>query len=400
MGSGALRGRTWGVVLGVCMIVVPAVHAGYETIWDNGLSSNRVDIVFMGDGYTASQISTVYNTHIQSMLNHMFSNHLSDPFVRYKNFFNVHKINVVSNESGADKPKASPAVYKDTALGSTYWYDGVTERLLFVDYGLTYNTLNTNLAGAPFSAEMKLITVNDTKYGGGGGAFAVYAGGNSSSTEVAMHELGHSFSNLADEYTSYSGAYVGGEPYQVNVTKDSTGQKWSQWLGYTDPNHPEMGAIGAYQGGYYYPQGIYRPSVNSKMQNLDRPFDAISREKIILDIYRYVDPLDSWLSNVVSLTDPASLWVDPVDSNVIRVDWMVDGVNVADGDSFDPLGYGLAQGNYTITAHAYDPTGWVRRNTEQLMQDISWSIVLTPEPGTLLLLLLGTSTWLRHRKCC
>ena len=96
---------------------------------------------------------------------------------------------------------------------------------------------------------MKLVTVNDTKYGGSGGSFAVYAGGNSSAPELAMHELGHSFSNLADEYEGNTGAYFGPEPAEVNVTKDAGGAKWSHWLGYEQPG---IGTIGAYEGGRYY----------------------------------------------------------------------------------------------------------------------------------------------------
>ncbi|HHH75644.1 MAG TPA: hypothetical protein ENL03_01305, partial [Phycisphaerae bacterium] len=78
-----------------------ALTSGYATIVDTGPSSNRVDIVFLGDGYTASEIDTVYPTHIDNMLTHMF-NAGEDPFPRYSNYFNIHKVDVISEQSGAD----------------------------------------------------------------------------------------------------------------------------------------------------------------------------------------------------------------------------------------------------------------------------------------------------------
>ena len=212
------------VLIALIGLASSIASAGYTTMVNNGPSSNRVDIVFLGDGYRAADLTSVYPSHINAMLNHLFYDG-QDPYPRYRSFFNVHRIDLVSNEAGADVPPQN--IYRDTALDAKYYYDGVTDRLLYVNTSKAATALNTNLAGAPFSAEVKYITVNDTRYGGGGGTYAVYAGGNSAATEIALHESGHSFNNLADEYVSYSGAYTGGEPSEVNVTKNSSGAKWA-----------------------------------------------------------------------------------------------------------------------------------------------------------------------------
>ena len=379
----------------VCHSPCGPAKADYVTMVDNGPSSNRVDMVFLGDGYTApDEIGVLYVSHIQAMLDHMFDPG-EDPFARYEKFFNVHRIDVVSNESGADMP---PDIVRDTALGARF--DDSIAHLIRIDVPKAYDVLDDALEGAGFFAEMRLVTVNVTRYGGGGGAFAVYAGGSNSSAEIALHELGHSFSHLADEYST-GGAYSGPEPDEVNLTKSPdgpSGAKWERWWGYVDPD-TDIGPIGAYPGGGGYSSGLYRPSDNSKMKSLDRPFDAVSREKIILDIYTYVDPLDAWLVNGETLIDPDSLWVDVVDPDVIQVQWYVNDEPVvgATGESFAPLG--LGPGNYSITARAYDDTPWVRLVTDKLDQSVNWSVSVTvPEPHTLALLASGLSLLLLGRQ--
>jgi hypothetical protein len=364
---------------------------------DNGPDANRVNIVFLGDGYTAAQINTLYPAHIVAMTNHMFQpppgNLTRDPYPRYKNYFNVHRVNVISFESGADV--APQSIFRDTALDAQYFYDGATERLLYINETKANNALAAGLTDAGFTADVRLLTVNDTRYGGGGGNYAVYAGGNNSATEVALHELGHSFNGLADEYGGFTLPYGGAEPREINVTKDRSGAKWSHWLGH---NQPGIGVISAYQGARYFDSGLYRPSPNSKMRTLGQPFDAIAREKIILDIYDIVDPLDSFLSNTLPLTDPPELWVDPIDSNVIDLEWFVNGSRVAGAtdESFALLDYGFGPGLYTVEARAFDPigfdplNGWVRRDQEQLEQFVSWTVTQTvPEPETVLLAVIG-----------
>jgi hypothetical protein len=269
--------------------------------------------------------------------------------------------------------------------------------------------VTTALTGSGIDIDMRLGTVNSTKYGGCGGQWAVWSAGNASAREIAVHEVGHSFSKLADEYFS-PGNYTGGELSEWNATNSNTSGKWDRWVGYNDPSS-NIGPIGYYQGGRYFEQGIYRPSDNSKMRNLNRPFDAISREKIINDIYAEVDPLDAWTNNSGTLIDPSTLMVDTVDPNVIKVQWFVDGTAIANlGESLNLASLGLAAGDHQVRARAYDGildfsfTGgaqdWWRLGTQPLEQSITWNITLTavPEPSSLVLLLVvGCMVGLRSR---
>jgi hypothetical protein len=209
----------------------------YAPVYVSGPSSNRVDMVFMGDGYTSDQIPTTYWNDVQTLLVYLFGPppppippplppappppinfdpYERDPYPRYWRFFNTWRIDVVSQDSGADNGSQLPQP-RNTALNAGYGYGGGTTplRFLYIDPDLGRSVLAQNLAGAPFTAEVSVVTVNDTVYGGGGGLFgygpfAVYAAGNASARQVALHEIGHSFNLLADEYSSDgSGFYIG-----------------------------------------------------------------------------------------------------------------------------------------------------------------------------------------------
>ncbi|MEZ5782001.1 MAG: M64 family metallopeptidase [Rhizobiaceae bacterium] len=359
-----------------------------NTLIQNGPSSNRVDIVFLGDGYTSSQLANLYIQDIASLTDYLFSgNALTEPFGLYSDYFNVTAINVASNENGADDP--STGTFRDTALGSTYFYDGVTERLLYVDDNAAKAAMNAALAGTGIDAEMRFVTVNNDKYGGGGGYFAVYSGGNENALEVAVHEVGHSFAGLADEYddgTASNVTFTGGEPDEPNVTKDASGAKWSRWIGFEQEG---LGTVGAFEGGMYADHGIFRPTFNSKMRELNQPFDPIAREAFVLNFYKYVDPLDdhAFSNTTGTLFDIDGLWVDTISDKTIRVDWLINGQLVsADTTSIDFSNLGLGAGTYNITAHAYDDTGLVRIVDPSLEEYVSWTVQLTGDttlPGTL-----------------
>ncbi|WP_417525603.1 M64 family metallopeptidase [Marinovum sp.] len=348
------------------------------TVTNAGPSDNRVDIIMMGDGYTQAQIPGTYYDHIDDLLAYLFSGDpLTEPFNRYSSFFNVHAVEVVSNESGADIP---PGTMVDTALNSSYFFDGVTERLLYPDDALSDAALAAGLAGTGIDPEIRFVLVNSDKYGGGGGHYAAFAAGNSDAMEVAVHELGHSFVDLADEYGG-SGAAPGSEPSEANVTLDSTGAKWARWHGYDDGI---LGPIGAFEGGLYTDTGVWRPTDSSKMRDLNRPFDAIAREAFVLKFYDLVDPLDdfSHAGGSLSVTDPGALLLAPVDPALFSVEWRLAGVTLGETSAildFDSLV--LATGSYTVTAIISDTTDWVRLDRSSLSQTVTWQVEITDTPG-------------------
>jgi len=347
------------------------------TLKSNGDPSNRVDIVFMGDGYTASELSTTYINHVNNFISYMFStNILTDPFSRYEKYFNIHVIDVISAESGVNDP--INGLVKNTALDGSYNFGGGTDRLLYINPAKGLSVLNEELAGTGIFPEMPIVTANSTKHGGGGGYFAVFAGGNSSSGEVGLHEIGHSFAKLADEYsTGGPKIHIGKEPSSANVSIDPTGSKWSQWLGFADPN---LGTVGAFEGADYSVNNIYRSTNNAKMKSVNQAFSPIAKEQFILNFYKYVDPLDDFSNDAgsLTLTDPSVLTVTPIDTDVIDVEWSIDGkVFGGDQTSVNIKSLGLTPGTYAINARAFDNTDLVRINRSELEQNVTWKVTLT-----------------------
>jgi hypothetical protein len=376
-------------VRSLCLLALVLAAAGSlwgqtcTSVWGNGPSDNRVDIVIIGDGYTRGQIETTYAAHVDGMLNYMF-NGTQDPFCRYRNYFNVHRVDVISAEEGADVPWLGIEV--DTVLNARY--DANIQRYLKADKTEATRQINAALEGTDIVADMKLISVNSSIYGGSGGSYAIYSGGNSSANELAMHELGHSYGDLADEYDYYHYTYTGSEPVEPNITTYADGRKWAAWMG--EDTGDGLGLIGTYAGGDgRYDEGIWRPTMNSKMRELDYPFNAVSREALVHRIYRDVDPLDDWIGKdtvcgeaVVALSDPGDLWLDAVDEEIVSIDWLVDGQYVEDHDEtldLFALGYGI--GTWEVAAIVEDRTQFVRQDQDLLRQDVYFDVTVTRAAG-------------------
>jgi hypothetical protein len=201
----------------------------------------------------------------------------------------------------------------------------------------------------------------------------LWSGGNKDAPGAALHEGGHGFHQLADEYGSQTGCQnqqascgASGQVYsEVNSAGNctTTDGKWDLWLGTTQKGLkvPDMGATGmqgTWEGSRYVGPGQYRPSCNSMMNSLfgesvDTSFNSVSREQMVFGIWRAVTPIDSAEPPEGAVDNPATLKVNVVDPAVINVDWTIDGVTTVNaGVSFSTAA--LAPGSHMISAKAYD----------------------------------------------
>ncbi|MGL1904387.1 MAG: M64 family metallopeptidase, partial [Fibrobacterales bacterium] len=195
-----------------------------------GPVDNRIQIVIIGDGYTAQDIQDLYIPTVESTLEYMLEHPIKNrPYPRYKKFLNFYRIDIESEDSGVDLihgKQDHEKVYRNTALGGE---DGCTDyaiaKVCGADWDLVHETIDALAAKENFLPNWYLVMLNDTRYNAaahhaGGRKLPIYSAhyeGNWDMRDVALHEAAHAWHNLADEYGG-SGNYTGGEPSEVNVT--------------------------------------------------------------------------------------------------------------------------------------------------------------------------------------
>ncbi|MBC7930888.1 MAG: hypothetical protein H7Z38_10035 [Rubrivivax sp.] len=267
------------LILLCCAQVVKAEP--YETILNNGLPNKRVDIVIIGDAYTAAQMDK-YKADARNFVNALFS---QEPFREYQSYFNVHRVDVVSNTSACDDRAAN--TQSDTTLDCVRHSEinpaglVVQSRLLTVDDIIAQSVLDAS--GSPFQQDLRVVLVNTPDYGGSESrGFAVsYVSTFSGDWEVALHEIGHAYGRLADEYFDRGVCGSTLPPDRLNVTNSLVNIPWAVWISPLTPlptTTTARGVPGAYEGALYCPTGFYRPTYESKMRSLNKPFEQINGE--------------------------------------------------------------------------------------------------------------------------
>ncbi len=293
----------------------PADLAPMGDVWplfEHGTPSEKVDLVVLGVGYTEEELPK-FHADAERLIGELFS---YEPFKGRKQDFNVRAIDLPSPVSGVTRPHSNR--YRRTPVSTQYGiFD--SERYMLVPDN---RTLRDVLSAAPY--EFVAVLVNEAQYGGGGifGWQATSAVDSEFSDYIFVHEFGHHFAGLGDEYYTSPVAYETGgevhpEPWEPNVTAlhDPAALKWKDlvqpgtplptpWVKQRFEEHsravrerrgqlideqasesefdalfreqreterdmlsssPNAGAVGAFEGAMYEAQGLYRPEVDCIM---------------------------------------------------------------------------------------------------------------------------------------
>jgi len=268
-------------------------------------SANRVDILVFGDGYKVSEQNT-FNTDTENLRTSMFN---YSPYKQYANMVNWTTSFTASGQSGADHPPyqancTTSSCCADTAAQSdpkaagagtfvTTAYDGkfCTSQIHRL---VTINSTKVYAAASSFPDwDQLIVLMNDSVYGGSGGSIAVTTT-NVNARLIVIHEYGHTFHDLADEYDSpYPGfpacSDTTSPACEVNVTNQTTPSliKWKSWIAPTTPIPTTSGtAIGLFQGARYQTSGMYRPANTCGMRVLGAEFCSICAQAYVLKLYR------------------------------------------------------------------------------------------------------------------
>ncbi|MEY3456959.1 MAG: hypothetical protein RL215_116 [Planctomycetota bacterium] len=266
-----------------------SVEAG-DAVFDlqsAGLPAESVDLVFLSEGYRADEESD-FRADVQRFSEYLFS---QEPYRELRGQFSVRGIFRPSFESGTDEPVRGE--YRRTALNSSFSIFGL-ERYLLVEEN---HEMHRMAAQVPY--DCLVVLVNSESYGGGAICFdsCVTTTGDERSPIVFVHEFGHAFAYLADEYTgdvAYNDMYPAGvEPVEPNITRELNPErlKWRSHLtpgvALPTPLLPEDEAaerqvVGLFEGGGYVERGIYRAEQECWMGSLreDEGFCVVCREAI------------------------------------------------------------------------------------------------------------------------
>jgi hypothetical protein len=303
-----------------------AAPAELIAIQNMGDPSTKVDFVILGDGYTAGE-KKKFEADARRMTEVLFS---TSPFKEHRRDFNVWGLCPPSSESGISRP--STGTYRDSPLGATYDAFG-SER-----YVLTFDNRAVRRVAQFAPYEFIEILVNNRTYGGGGifNLYSTVAADNAFGNYVFVHEFGHHFAGLADEYYTSSVAYAQSservEPWEPNATAllDPANLKWKDLVTANTPiptpwnkeafetysrdiqkrrgqlrkdkrPEAEMEAlfneelkyeqnlfaaekyarnVGAFEGAIYEARGYYRPEVDCIMFTRTNHFCAVCRRAI------------------------------------------------------------------------------------------------------------------------
>ena len=260
----------------------------YETMLQAADTTRCINIAFVAEGYTLEEMP-IYIEDVKKSIDALFSH---EPFKSRKEVFNIIAVEPASEESGTSVPRKG--IWKRTALGS-HFDTFYTERYLTT---LHLKRLHDVLAGLPY--EHIIVLVNTEVYGGGGilNSYNLSAAHHAKTLPVVVHEFGHSFAGLADEY-AYDNEPIPMypadiEPWEPNITtlKDFHG-KWEQMISKKTPvptpaDKKYADAVGVYEGAGYSLNGVYRPMQDCRMRTNENPtFCPVCQKAInnLIDFY-------------------------------------------------------------------------------------------------------------------
>ena len=252
----------------------PAPH---RYLLKSGPVEECIDVVIVAEGYTDVEADEFYEdakTAMEALLEH-------EHFNKYKDRFNYVAVALPSEDSGVSVP--GEGLWKKTALGAHF-------NTFYMDRYLTtlrLRQLHDRLGGIPY--EHIIILANTDTYGGGGifNSYTLTTAGHPAFKPVVVHEFGHSFGGLADEYY-YDDQFVeyyypDCEPWEQNITTlYDFKSKWDDMLPKVVgiPTEPVSGniwkqfhegvsmdsLIGVYEGAGYQSKGVYRPFPDCRMK--------------------------------------------------------------------------------------------------------------------------------------
>ncbi|HEX6811968.1 MAG TPA: M64 family metallopeptidase [Planctomycetota bacterium] len=250
---------------------LPTAYLGWGHLQRNGESSNRVDVVVMGDGYGLDD-QNEFDDVAKSVVDVFRTHKLLGEYFAYHNFV---RVNLTSKDQGVTGYGRT----KETALG------GHIAGQVQGQVGIDEKKALSMLYQLPEQDGYAIAIVKAGSSGTGGGGIAAIGG---RADETLVHEWGHAFADLSDEYSTFTG-HRGSPQNSINVST-SDDEKQAPWKHFIDAGVP---GVGTYRGADGRIKGAWKPTSGGCTMENGVQFCPVCREAMLLQVYRRVDPIDA-----------------------------------------------------------------------------------------------------------
>ena len=248
----------------------PGALLGWADVVRHGPSSNRVDVVLMGDGYVLGHLDMFDD--LAEFVPTRFEKQRT--YGEYFSYFNFARAVVVSAENGVD---GFGREY-DTALGA---FTGAT---FSGHVGIDGTRVHAVLDQIPEHDDLAIVFVKNGVLGSGGDGVATIGG---MGTLITLHEWGHAFADLGDEYaTKIRDDATPTTRVNVALTDDPERVPWRHWI------EARVPGIGLYEGAAAQVRDAWRPTASGCLMNDGESYCRVCREAAVLRIYSLVDPIE------------------------------------------------------------------------------------------------------------
>ena len=261
----------------------PPVECKVTRLYYHGDPPVKVDLAILAEGYTPEEMEK-FRSDAKRLINKLLS---VPPFNQYKDRFNVWLVESPSQQPGTDVP--GEGIYVNTALGSSYYTFDLDRYLTTPEF----ITLRNYAANVP--CDHIIVLINSDRYGGGGiyNHYSASTADHFLSPITFIHEFGHGFAGLGDEYYSSEVAYEefyrkDVEPWEPNLTTlTDFDSKWKDMLAPGTPvptpaDSAYQNIVGVFEGGGYSATGVYRPFIDCVMKsNMSGRFCPVCRRAIV-----------------------------------------------------------------------------------------------------------------------
>ncbi|GAB3508609.1 hypothetical protein GCM10027341_44630 [Spirosoma knui] len=364
------------LLIGFCLVSAwcSAQTFQVDTLRKSGPIANRINVVILGDGFTQSELPA-FTQAAQKFVTFFLS---YSPYNAYQNYFNFYSIPIPSKQSGATNPGTAPDRYpnqpvetKDTYFGSSFGTSNIHRLVAIRNYSAFTNVMATNFP----SYDLAVMIVNSPWYGGSGGNPATFTL-DPQADLIAMHEVGHIFSALTDEY--WAGLVYAHEAANMTRITDPNSVVWKNWLNQQNIGiFPHTGAADA--GNWYKPT-----THNCLMEQLDKLFCAVCREATtarILNVVKSVESIQPQTGSPVVVNEQPTLFrlglLKP-EPNTLRVEWRLN--NQLIGQNSDQLtltSSQLTDPTATLSVSVVDTTPFIRLASHRTNHRYTtqWSLV-------------------------